>query len=364
MQSAFSNSGQKCSASSLAVCIGDVYHSERVRRQLADAVNSLKVADSSSVSTSVGPLIMPPEGKLLRALTELEEGEEWLVEPQCLDADGEGRLWTPGVRLGVKPGSWFHQTEVFGPVLGIMHAKDLDEALEIQNGTVYGLTGGLHSLDTQEIDHWVDKVEVGNAYVNRSTTGAIVRRQCFGGWKASVVGAGAKAGGPNYVMQFGTKADSSKRDEAWLARAARSDADEWESHFSQEHDPMALVVETNDFRYRPLEQIAVRIGPNADKFEAQRVRAAIERCGVSVAAWSEAATEDASAFADRLANLGVSRVRVIGKTEGELLSAAATANVHVADDPVVADGRIELQHYLREQSISRTRHRFGNLVTA
>lgn len=307
---------------------------------------------------------MPPEGKLLRALTELEEGEEWLVKPRCLDADGEGRLWTPGVRLGVKQGSWFHQTEVFGPVLGVMHAKDLGHALELQDGNVYGLTGGFHSLDAQEVNHWEGNVQVGNAYVNRGTTGAIVRRQCFGGWKASVVGAGAKAGGPNYVTQFGTITDEAKRDESWLARAARSDAEQWESHFSKEHDPSQLVCETNVFRYRPLEQIAVRIGPDADKFEAQRVRSAIERCGVSVAAWSEAADEDASSFADRLSDLGVTRVRVVGSTEDELLNAAALADVHVADNPVVSDGRIELQHYLREQSISRTRHRFGNLVTA
>ncbi|MFP9072269.1 aldehyde dehydrogenase family protein, partial [Enterococcus faecalis] len=87
-------------------------------------------------------------------------------------------------------GSWSHLTEVFGPVLGVMRARTLDEAIALQNAVPFGLTGGLHSLDEDEIDTWLDRVEVGNAYVNRHITGAIVQRQPFGGWKASVVGPG------------------------------------------------------------------------------------------------------------------------------------------------------------------------------
>lgn len=365
VHSAFSNSGQKCSASSLAICIGDVYESDRFRRQLADAVTSLRVGDSSDISTIMGPLSVKAEEKLIRALTQLEEGEEWLVKPRCLDADGEGRLWTPGVRLGVKPDSWFHQTEVFGPVLGIMKARNLDEAIAIQNGTIFGLTGGIHSLDTAEIDSWMENVEVGNAYVNRGITGAIVRRQCFGGWKASVVGPGAKAGGPNYLGQLGTVTDQpgSERNDGWLSKAIENDEEAWREHFSQENDPTGLFCESNVFRYRPLKKMAVRVGPGANKYEAARVRAAVERCGVNEVNWSEFDTEDITAFVERVKDNAVSRVRVVGETELELLEAAAERNVHIANGPVVANSRIEMQHYLREQSISRTRHRFGNLVT-
>ena len=102
----------------------------------------------------------------------------------------------------MQPGSWFHRTECFGPVLGVMRARDLDDALALQNATEFGLTGGLHSLDPDEIAHWLEHVEVGNAYVNRHTTGAIVRRQPFGGWKHSSVGPGAKTGGPNDILRF------------------------------------------------------------------------------------------------------------------------------------------------------------------
>ena len=113
-------------------------------------------------------------------------------------------LWTPGVRVGVQPGSWFHVTECFGPVLGVMRADDLDHAIELQNGNAYGLTGGIHSLDDAEVERWLDGVHVGNAYINRGVTGAIVRRQPFGGWKRSSVGCGPKAGGPDYVAEMVT----------------------------------------------------------------------------------------------------------------------------------------------------------------
>ena len=193
----YKRQGQKCSAASLAILVGSVGRSERFRRQLVDAVRSIRVGYPGDLSTRMGPLIEPPGDKLRRALTTLEPGETWLVEPRQLDESG--RLWSPGLREGVRPGSFFHLTEVFGPVLGLMHADDLDEAIELQNATEYGLTGGIHSLDADEIDYWTEHVEVGNAYVNRHITGAIVERQSFGGWKASNVGPGAKAGGPSYV---------------------------------------------------------------------------------------------------------------------------------------------------------------------
>src|SRR5207244_274174 len=105
-------------------------------------------------------------------------------------------------KLGVRPGSFFHVTECFGPVLGLMRAENVDEAIQLANGTPYGLTSGIQSLDDREITHWADRIEAGNLYVNRPITGAMVGRQPFGGWKASSVGPGAKVGGPNYVLQF------------------------------------------------------------------------------------------------------------------------------------------------------------------
>ena len=115
----------------------------------------------------MGPVIAEPGEKLHRALTRLDPGEQWLLEPRQLD--DTGRLWRPGIRTGVAPGSFFHRTECFGPVLGLMEAADLQEAIELQNAVEYGLTAGLHSLDPDEVSTWVELVAAGNLYVSLHT---------------------------------------------------------------------------------------------------------------------------------------------------------------------------------------------------
>ncbi|RMH77587.1 MAG: aldehyde dehydrogenase family protein, partial [Actinomyces sp.] len=359
VRSAFGHGGQKCSAASLAICVGEVYGSARFRRQLVDAVTSLRVGPATDPGTTVAGLIGPPGDKLGRALGQLEPGEAWLVEPRRLD----DRTWTPGVKIGVSEGSWFHRTECFGPVLGVMAADDLDAAIRIQNGTDYGLTGGLHSLDPDEIAHWVDAVEVGNAYVNRTTTGAIVRRQPFGGWKRSSVGPGAKAGGPNYVRQFGTwtPTDADRSDEEWLAGALASDEEWWRREFGVGHDPTGLFCESNVFRYRPRPGVMIRRSAGAAEREVKRVEAAAARCGVPLVLMS-AAPETPEAAVARAVTHRIDRIRLVGPGEPDLLTAAAREGVHVVTDPVTAEGRVELLHHLREQSVSRTLHRYGNLI--
>ena len=211
VRSAFGHAGQKCSAASLLILTAPVYDSDELLPRLAAAVRSVRVGEAADPATMMAPLIAPPSGPLLRGLTELDVGERWLVEPRErpgsrrseLDPEGReeitSRRWTPGVRIGVTEGSWFHQTECFGPVLGVMRADDLAHAVRLQNGSQFGLTGGIQSLDDDEIRYWLDRVEVGNAYVNRHITGAIVQRQPFGGWKRSSIGGAPKAGGPHYV---------------------------------------------------------------------------------------------------------------------------------------------------------------------
>ncbi|MGE5196389.1 MAG: bifunctional proline dehydrogenase/L-glutamate gamma-semialdehyde dehydrogenase, partial [Anaerolineae bacterium] len=200
VQSAFGHSGQKCSAASLAILEAEVYDDPHFRKHLEDAVESLTVGSPWDLSSKVVPLIRAPNETLHRGLTTLEKGEEWLVKPR--QDPSNPNLWSPGVKFGVKEGGFMHQTELFGPVLGVMRAKNLDHAIRLANGTPYGLTSGLHSLDEREHKRWIQMIEAGNCYINRGITGAIVRRQPFGGCKASSFGAGAKAGGPNYVAQF------------------------------------------------------------------------------------------------------------------------------------------------------------------
>ncbi|WP_149204829.1 proline dehydrogenase family protein [Actinotalea subterranea] len=363
VRSAFGHAGQKCSAASLLILVGSAGRSERLRRQLGDAVASLAVGPATELATTMGPLTEPAQGKLLRALTTLDPGEAWLVRPRQLDA--EGRLWTPGVKHGVAPGSFFHLTECFGPVLGVMRTETLDEAIALQNAVAFGLTGGLHSLDEAEIDHWLERVEVGNAYVNRHITGAIVRRQPFGGWKASVVGPGAKAGGPNYVAQLGTWRDGPDLpvdDEAWLAWARADDERVWASDLGVEHDPSGLHAESNVLRYRPVPRLTVRVGPDARERDVARVRLAASRAGVPVTV-SGAAEETDAAFVRRVRDGAVTgRIRAVGTCAGLRAAAAERlGEVTVLDGPVLASGRRELLTVLREQAVSRTRHRFGHL---
>ena len=257
VRSAFGHAGQKCSAASLAILDAEVHDDPHFLERLADAVRSIRVGPSTDPATMMGPLIHPPEGPLRRALTRLEPGERWLVEPRPLD--GGDRLWSPGVKVGVEPGSWFHRTECFGPVLGVMRAADLDEAIALQNATDYGLTGGLHSLDPDEIAHWLARVEVGNAYVNRHTTGAVVGRQPFGGWKRSSVGPGAKTGGPGDVLRF-VRARPATADST-TASAERSYRAWWETTFGVETELGHLRSESNRLRYRPLGRVLARLAP-------------------------------------------------------------------------------------------------------
>lgn len=200
LHSAFSHAGQKCSATSLLLLQAEVYDDPAFRRSLCEAVESLTVGSAWELDTKMGPLIRPPAGDLETALKVLEPGEEWAVMPQPIE--GNPCQWSPGVKYGVRPGSYTHLTEFFGPVLGVMRFEKLSEAVALVNQTGFGLTSGLESLDEREWDYWKEHIHAGNLYINRVTTGAIVLRQPFGGMGKSGFGPGMKAGGPNYVAQL------------------------------------------------------------------------------------------------------------------------------------------------------------------
>ncbi|MEC8475293.1 MAG: aldehyde dehydrogenase family protein, partial [Planctomycetota bacterium] len=200
LQSAFGHSGQKCSATSLLLLEEEVFEDVSFRETLIDAAKSLKVGSAWDTSTRVGPMIVPPTGDLNRALKELEAGESWALIPRR--KEGTQGIYSPGIKWNVQRGSYTHLTEFFGPVLGVMSFRSLSEAIQIVNETGYGLTSGLESLDDREQSQWLAGIRAGNLYLNRSTTGAIVLRQPFGGMGRSAFGPGIKAGGPNYVAQL------------------------------------------------------------------------------------------------------------------------------------------------------------------
>ncbi|WP_250008861.1 bifunctional proline dehydrogenase/L-glutamate gamma-semialdehyde dehydrogenase [Actinoplanes sp. M2I2] len=391
ISSAFGHAGQKCSAASLVILVGSVARSERFRHQLLDAARSLTVGWPTDPRSQVGPVIEPASGKLLDGLTKLGPGESWLLEPRNLD--DTDRLWSPGIRDGVTRGSAYHRTEYFGPVLGIMTAETLDEAIDLVNDVDFGLTSGLHSLDPDELARWLDRVQAGNLYVNRGITGAIVRRQPFGGWKRSAVGPGTKAGGPNYLVGLSgwqtaeSRADAKVDDVAvsalltaaakvlpadearMLERAARSDAAAWKAEFGAATDVSGLWAERNVLRYLPV-PVEVRLAEGASVAGLLRVVAAGLRAGapfrVSTATALPALdlpvdvrVEDDETFAAGLR--GATRVRLLGGSAEALARATGgRPDLAVWSGPVTEAGRVEMLPFLHEQAVSITAHRFGN----
>ena len=406
VKGAFGHAGQKCSATSLALVQKEVYDNPRFMEQLKDAAESLHVAGSWDTSAVVTPVIREPDEYLKRGLTQLDSGESWLLEPKMLEDNP--CLWRPGIRMGVRPGSWYHKNECFGPVLGLIRVEDFEEAIRIQNSSDFGLTGGLHSLDPKEIEIWREQVQVGNAYINRSTTGAIVQRQPFGGWKDSCVGPGPKAGGPNYVAAFcnwkqtdlprkqaDISASVSKTLDALsdmnvesaameqINAAAQSYAYWWTHEFSIEHDPSQVRGETNQFRYCPRQFHVLRFCTSAD-FTVETIALAliatqtvgqelVVSCGESTAFIQDFLRKTHSLFDLQIetengfvARLSAFRrqasLRIVGEHDPQTFAPAKIGNIPVVNSVPLLNGRIELLNYLREQSMTEIVHRYGNIV--
>jgi RHH-type transcriptional regulator, proline utilization regulon repressor / proline dehydrogenase / delta 1-pyrroline-5-carboxylate dehydrogenase len=406
VRGAFGHAGQKCSATSLALVERCVYESEKFRHQLLDATRSLRVGSAHDPAAVVTPVIRTPEAHLQRGLTELSAGESWLLEPTMVDDNP--CLWSPGIRLGVQPGSWYQQTECFGPVLGLICVDSLEQAIEIANRSAYGLTGGLHSLEPEQIRTWRETIEVGNAYINRGTTGAIVQRQPFGGWKSSSVGPGVKAGGPNYVACFADWSEErlpelqaaprgtlrtclesllawvdSEADREVLRAAAGSYQYWWNHEFSLEHDPSQVHGESNHFRYvaRPLHVLRLGHVPAAQaKLVIALTTLASCRTGTklqvsldpsaeapALEAWSVAGHRDvvfesSQTMQTRLGTIPGATGRRFGVSPTEVWDPITLGLAYVANGRPLCNGRLELQLYVREQAISETVHRYGNLI--
>ncbi len=373
VRSAFGHAGQKCSAASLAIVDGAILDKSQFLVQLADATSSLRVGPANDPSTQVGPLVGPMTPALDRALTRLDPGESWLVAPELLDAGL--RLWRPGVRVGVRAGSWAHLNEWFGPVLGVMRCGGLQDAIGLQNAIPYGLTAGLHSLDPMEHRQWSSSVEAGNLYINRPTTGAIVGRQPFGGWKGSSLGPTAKTGGPNSLIGLRRWRDAAPIP---VDDAIRSYREWWEGYFSAGEDVAGLQAESNILRYQPFRPgVVLRLGVDAQDDEALKAVGAAEVAGCPLLVSTPQhrtglvglarrgvglVVESAEALAARLAAGPAVRVRLVGRPEEPVLIAAAERGLTVLDEPVCSHGRIELLRWVREQTVSRSLHRYGNIV--
>jgi RHH-type proline utilization regulon transcriptional repressor/proline dehydrogenase/delta 1-pyrroline-5-carboxylate dehydrogenase len=422
VHSAFSHSGQKCSATSLLLLEAEVYDDPAFQRMLCDAVNSLAVGSAWELQTRVGPLIRPPAGDLKQALQSLEPGESWAVVPHPVGDNPN--LWSPGVKYGVRPGSSTHLIEFFGPLLGVLRFERLAEAIALVNQTGYGLTSALHSLDEREQAQWKASIRAGNLYLNRGTTGAVVLRQPFGGLGKSCFGPGLKAGGPNYVAQFMSFADADavgspaapladmclealrhslhSLDRARfvpgltdhevhatlprLLRALASYDHWWSAEFSREHDHFRLLGQDNFRRYLPAREVRVRVTAEDSLFDTFARAGAARVTGARVLVSTSAPpAPPAVALLDELTASWAGAIEFVEETDEQLATlmrqgaidrlryaapnrvpallraAAAETGCFISDEPPLAEGRLELLRYLREQSVCYDYHRYGNL---
>jgi 1-pyrroline-5-carboxylate dehydrogenase len=194
---AFGFQGQKCSACSRAIIVDDVY--DQVLDKVVERTKKISIGDTTDPSVYMGAVIDDRALKKIREYIEVGRKEGRIV------AGGEptkekGYFVPPTIVADVKPDGRLAQEEVFGPVLAFIRANDFDHAIDIANNTEYGLTGALYSGDSDRMDRAREEFHVGNLYLNRKCTGALVGVHPFGGFNMS--GTDSKAGGPDYLLLF------------------------------------------------------------------------------------------------------------------------------------------------------------------
>jgi 1-pyrroline-5-carboxylate dehydrogenase len=195
--SAFGFQGQKCSACSRAILVDAIY--DKVVEKVVEKTKQLKVGDTTDQSNGMGPVVDKNAYQKIQQYIAIGQDEGKVLtggEP----ASQEGYFVQPTVIADVAPNARLAQEEVFGPVLAVIRARDFDDALDIANNTQYGLTGSFFSTDRDRIARAMREFHVGNLYINRKSTGALVGVHPFGGFNMS--GTDSKAGGRDYLLLF------------------------------------------------------------------------------------------------------------------------------------------------------------------
>lgn len=411
IHSAFSNSGQKCSATSLLILENEVYYDLHFKEALVDAARSLKVGSVWNFENKIGTMAGFVSGPLKYAIENLEDGESWVLKPEFVDDNPY--MLKPSIKWGVREGSFCHMTELFGPVLSVMRADNLQHAVQIANQTGYGLTSGIESLDEREVEYWKKNIRSGNLYINRGTTGAIVLRQPFGGLGKSAIGAGRKVGVYNYITQFmdvtepkrprvpeakthklvkladrwdvDSRFAENSTDIAMLQAALQSYLHNYENEFSKERDFFKLRGEDNIFRYLKLNKVAIRVCENDSLFESMSRILAAKVCDVNIRVSLEAEMNNpVSQFLFRYSQKILKEGDIMKReTETEfakcfsdvdrvlfakeknispfVFEKAAELLKFIVRQPPLMEGRLELLNFFEEQSISHSYHRYGNL---
>jgi RHH-type proline utilization regulon transcriptional repressor/proline dehydrogenase/delta 1-pyrroline-5-carboxylate dehydrogenase len=339
--SAFHFQGQKCSATSRIVVLESAY--DEFLARFVDAARSVVVGPPDDPASRMGPVITADAKATIEAYIEQgkREGRPVLVTGPPAGGWPEGGFYVgPHIFADVDPGAVIAQEEIFGPVVAVMKARDMDEALAIANGTQYALTGGLISRSPATIARVRREFLVGNLYINRGTTGALVERQAFGGFKMS--GIGSKAGGPDYLAQFlgdGPPATdeaaapaATTSAEGALSRPTDEDAElgpvgAMEAELGAAHAVVGRAAAaagilrrmSADERAAAVSRAARLVRQNGRELQARLLKGAAP-AGPEVVRWAAEEVTRAAEDLDRIAALipEVDRVRRMGRQPGEL----------------------------------------------
>ena len=196
INSAFAFQGQKCSACSRAIVVEPIY--DKFRERLVQAASSLTIGPAEDPANSLGPVVDERARKSVLDYIDLAGKEGKVLLSREVPATG---CYVPlTIVEGIRPEHRIAQEEIFGPVLALMKVKNFDQAIEWANSTRFSLTGAIFSRSPEHLDRARAEFNVGNLYLNRGSTGALVERHPFGGFNMS--GVGSKAGGPDYLLQF------------------------------------------------------------------------------------------------------------------------------------------------------------------
>lgn len=399
VSSAFDHAGQSAVAVGTVILVGNAGESARFLGRLSDAIDSLPIAAPGTIGSGLSALARPATARQRAILEILDEGEAWRVQPTQVDM--RGRLWTPGLRDNVAANSRFRKTENRAPVVGIVRAHTLDEAVDIQNSLRFGLSAGIHSLDQHEIDTWLHSVEAGLLSVNCSPSSAMRGRAPVQGWNRSAVGT-VHMGGFDFALTLGewhpvamtpgttvtlegisepvarviTAAQPGMdfTDFDWVRTGARSDEEAWHSAYAT-RELTNTGFERIEHTYHPT-AVTVRLSEGAPMVHLVRVlaAAALTQSAVAISTATPLHDDLIALFQQSDSPVGVvevlvesevrwrtrvqageiatTRLRLIGG-ERTILAKVLHGQLGVAvyADPVTTSGRVELLPFLRGQTI-------------
>lgn len=363
VQSAFGNTGQKCSATSLLILERELFNEPGFKALLKDAAESLTHGKPWDPQTQVGPLAVEANERVLHILEHTDD-KDWLLKPVLKDK----YILSPGIKWGVTVDNYEYKNEIFAPILSVMCANGLQDAIDIVNGTSYGLTSGIESLAREEIRYWQKHIEAGNLYANRSTTGAIVQRQPFGGIKASSYGFGMKAGGQNYLKQF----LRAKPQEISIDKIETDYTKQYIEHFKKDIDYSKVRGQHNICSYIAPQKVVLLLDEASTERSIEIIKKTCEIIGVELKIYTENKNLKVGDFEiEHLSSFNrifkdfkkgtVIRSLAI-KLPNLFMNECHSKNVHVYSGAPHPSGKMELIKYFKEQSTSINYHRYGNLM--